>query len=97
MMTQYQPEIVALAETKHKGVKPIWRQALHGYKLFHKPPDTAASTNRKRGGSILAIKQSAFKNIEALDPPAPLHNYIAAALITPHAGKPILAVSAYMP
>ena len=97
MMTQYQPEIVALTETKHKGVKPIWRHALHGYKLIHKPLDTAASTNRKRGGSILAIKQSAFKNIEALDPPAPLHNYIAAALKTPHAGKQILAVSAYMP
>ena len=97
MMLRYQPDIVALTETKHKGVKPVWRQALQGYKLIHKPPDTHDSTNRKRGGTILAIRQSAFKGIEALDPPPPLHNYIAAALLTPHAGKPILAVSAYMP
>ena len=89
--------ILYLTETKHNHIKSIWREALLNYKLTHAFSKLDPTTNRRSAGTILATRKDVYKEATPIPAPAHLTNYIKAATFTPHAGSPIIAMTAYMP
>jgi hypothetical protein len=97
LATQTPPHIIALAETKHRHIKSIWRHTLKGCKLVHNPSLYNKHTKRCTGGTILAINTTTYSSIEPYKTPSHLQYHIAMALLTPKVGSKIIAISLYMP
>jgi len=91
------PDILSLTETKHTHINSLWRNILHDFKILHYPPQVNPDTRKPSGGTALAVKKSSFRTTCAIDVPKDLRSHLVAAIITPHAGTPIIAISVYMP
>jgi hypothetical protein len=97
MSTKNKPTILHLAGKKNSHIKSIRREALKEYKLIHTRPTLDPTTNRRSGGTILAVRRDTYKEVIAIPIPPHIGDYISAATLTPYAGSPIIAISAYMP
>jgi hypothetical protein len=94
---QLQPTIIALAETKNRHNKSIWRYTLKNYKLVFNPFLYNKKTKRASAGTILAIHKAAYTNIQPIHTPTTLQPYLVVALIQLKYISKILAASTYMP
>jgi len=96
LKTQTKPTTLHLTKTRHIHIKSIWREALKDYKLIHTCPTLDPNTNRRSGGTILAVSRDTYKDANGISPPPHIGDYISAAKLTPQDGSPIISVSAYM-
>jgi hypothetical protein len=71
MNTKNKLAILHLTETKHSHIKSIWREALKEYKSIHTYPTLDPTTNRRSGGTILAVRRDTYKEVTAI--PTPPH------------------------
>ena len=64
---------------------------------MHTCPTHDPATNRRSGGTILAVRRDTYKDANVISPPPHIEEYKSAAKLTPQDGSPIITISAYMP
>jgi len=62
----------------------------------HTSPKFDPTTQRRLAGTILATRLDVFKDATPIQTPTHLTDYIKVAIITPHDGTTIIAITAYM-